>query len=164
MSGISAEKSLKLTIRLEQSQYCLGDPVIAIVTMTNIGNKTLLINARMALHKPGLPSPIRELAFNITAPDGKSYDPILYASPKLLEKKDFIEIKPGSAIEFEFHFASNFYIFPEVGIYRIVANYQNIIDPNNIDSTDKRIAWKGELNSNEILLTIVPCSTPSTMP
>lgn len=161
-SGV--EKLLKLTFQLHKSEYCLGDPVVATVSLTNSGYNTLLINSRMALHKPGLSSPMRELAFRVTSPNGKSYDPIIYASPKIFEKKDFIDLKPRESFEFDFHFASNFYSFPEVGVYKIVANYQNLIDPSYIDATDKRIAWKGELNSNEVLLTIMPCSTNKTVP
>lgn len=159
-----SEKSLELAVRLHKSEYCLGEPVVATVSLTNIGHDALLINSRMSLHKPGLPSPMRELVFYVTAPHGDSYDPILYASPKFFEKKDFINLEPNDVFEFNFHFASNSYKFPEVGVYKIMANYQNLVDPSYIDSNDDRIAWKGDLSSNEVLLTIVPCSTPSPVP
>jgi hypothetical protein len=159
-----AETLLTLDIRLHKSEYCLGEPVVATVSLTNIGHDLLLINSRMSLHKTGLPSPMRELVFYVTTPQGESYDPILYASPKYYEKKYFINLKPDDVFEFDFHFASNFYTFPEIGVYKIVANYQNLVDPNYIDSSDARIAWKGELNSNEVLLEIVPCTMPSVTP
>jgi hypothetical protein len=150
------ENSLELTISLDKSIYHLGEPVVADITLTNIGKGTLLINSRMSYHWPSMTSPIRELSFNVTTPAGSSYAPSVSIQPKFFSLKDFIYLEPNDSYELTFYFASNGYEFLQIGEYRIAANYQNFVDPNYINASDTRIAWKGELNSNEVLLTIVP--------
>lgn len=150
------ENSLKLAISLDQPTHHLGESVIAYISLTNVGEEALLINSRMSLHAPSMTSPIRELAFNVTTPAGDSYVPPKTFNPMYFDLKYFIYLKPNEVYKIAFHFASNHYEFLEIGEYKIFANYQNYVDPNYVDPADNRVAWKGELNSNEVLLTIVP--------
>jgi hypothetical protein len=110
----------------------------------------------MSLNLPYRPSPIREIAFKITTPSGKSYWPDVNISPRYFQSKDFIELGPDMSLDTTINLNTYSYKFVEVGTYSVIANYQNIIDPSVIDPKDTRIAWKGELNSNEVFLTIIP--------
>jgi hypothetical protein len=154
------EQILKLTLRLEQQELHVGEPVIATVTMVNIGKQSVVVNSRMSINLPPLPSPLRELAFKITLPTGESYYPDVVIDAGALYSTHFLELKPGESFEKIVHLNSYGYQFIKAGVYVIVANYQNTIDPkdaiNSKGNDDNRIAWKGELDSNAVELTILP--------
>jgi hypothetical protein len=152
----SQEQSLKLTLQFEKPTYHPGESVIAIITLENVGNETVLVNSRMSVNLPFESSPIREIAFDVTTPSGENYWPDVNISPSFFEIRYFIELRPGETFESTVYLSSYSYKFTESGVYKVVANYQNYVDPSYVDPEDDRVAWKGELNSNEILLTIVP--------
>ncbi len=149
-------QALELTLRFEQTTYYVSEPVVAVVTLRNIGKEAILINSRMAMDLPYRPSPIREIAFKVTTPSGENYWPSVKINNWFVQSSDFVALSPGDYMEKNYNLSASSYEFIEGGVYRVVANYQNNIDPSYIDPDDTRIAWKGELNSNEVFLTIIP--------
>ena len=162
-SNDAQKQALKLTLRFEQSTYHVGEPVVAIVRLENIGSETIIVNSLMRMGLPPDPSPVRDIAFDVITPTGEIYWPDINITPGPLYNTHFVELKSGESFEKIVHLDSYFYNFTEVGTYKIIANYQNILDPkdaildpNGVDTSDNRIAWKGELNSDEVQLTIIP--------
>lgn len=159
-NNIAHEQQLQLTLRLEQQVRHIGEPVVATITLANSGEETVVVNLRMSVNLPPISSPLREVAFKITLPTGESYYPDVVIDPGALYNTHFIELQPGEFFEKVIYLDSYGYEFTGPGTYVIVANYQNSLDPKDsiirIGSDDTRIAWKGELNSNEVLLTIIP--------
>lgn len=149
-------QTLELTLRFEQTNYHIGEPVVAIVTLKNIGTETIIINSRMAIDLPYRPSPMREIAFNVITPSGEDYWPSVKINNRFFQSGDFIALTSSDYVEVIYNLSNDSYEFIETGIYRVTANYQNTVDPSIVDPEDNRIAWKGELNSNEVFLTILP--------
>ena len=153
------EQPLQITLRFEKDSYHVGEIVIAKIKLTNVSDKLIIVNSRMSVNLPPILSPIREIAFDVTSPSGKTYWPDVVIDPGPLYSTHFIELDPGDYFEDVIHLNSYGYEFKEVGTYLVVANYQNNIDPqdaiilNGFD--DNRIAWKGELNSNQVQLIII---------
>ena len=154
------EQSLQLTLRFEKDSYHVGETVIAKIKLENIGSKPFIIISRLSVNLPPIPSPIREIAFNITTPTGETYLPDVIIDPGPLYNTYFIELKPGESYEDDIYLGSYSYEFTEIGTYLVVANYQNTLDPQDAivpqGAEDNRIAWKGELNSNQVQLIIIP--------
>lgn len=154
------EQPLKLTLRFEKTEYHVGDPVIATVKLENIGSVPIIINSRMLAGLPFMPPQTCEIVFDVLDPSGKSYWPSVNLDPGGLYNTDFVELKPGDSIEEEIHLDSYGYVFTKVGIYMVVAKYQNAIDPKDANSLkdveDNRIAWKGIINSAQLQLKIIP--------
>lgn len=154
------EQSLKLTLQLEQQVHHPGEPVVVTITLVNIGREAVVINSRMSVNLPPLSSPLRELAFKIALPSGKSFYPDVVIDPGALYNTHFIELQPGESFEQTVHLQSYGYEFTETGTYTIAANYQNTLDPKDAiiraGAEDNRIAWKGELESNTVQLIITP--------
>jgi hypothetical protein len=154
------EQSLQITLRFEKDSYHVGETVIAKIKLTNVDDKPIIVNSRMSVNLPPIPSPIREIAFDITTPTGETYWPDIVIDPGPLYNTHFIELKPGESFEDDIYLSSYFYEFTEVGTYLVVANYQNTLDPQDAIVSqgveDHRIAWKGELNSNQVQLIIIP--------
>ncbi len=155
-SGGFQKQTLRLILRLDQPVYHVSQPIIATVTLQNIGDKFVVINSRLSINLPSIGSPIREIAFDIIAPSGEYYSPDIIIDNRPLRKTDFVDIRPMGTIEHTYYLTSYGYKFTEVGVYKVTANYQNLVDPISIDSEDHRTAWKGELNSNTIVITVIP--------
>jgi len=154
--GLMQNEELQLSLRFGNDTYHVGEPIIAIVTLENIGNGDTIVNSRMAVNLPFESSPLREIAFTVTTPSGKDYWPAVQIDNVGIRSQLFVALKPGTTIEKKINLDSFRYEFTEVGTYKVIANYQNFVDPNYANPDDTRIAWKGELNSNEVLLTIIP--------
>ncbi len=149
------EQTMELVLRFEKSTYYVGEDIVTTITLKNTGKNPVLVNSRMSVNLPVLSSPIREITFRITMPNGEGYWSDAFIDPRQLRREDFIELKPKESYETTIHLSS-YFTLTELGVYKVIANYQNFIDPSFVDLDDTRVAWKGELNSNEVFLTIIP--------
>lgn len=153
--GLVQNEELQCSLRFEKNTYHVGEPIVAIVTLENIGNDGTIVNSRMAVNLPFESSPIREIAFTVITPSVDDYWPAIQIDNVGIRSQLFVVLKPGETIVKNIKLNSYRYKFTEVGTYKVIVNYQNFVDPSYANPDDTRIAWKGELNSNEVLLTII---------
>jgi hypothetical protein len=98
------------------------------------------------------------LDFVISDESGKRANEIYMIEVRLPETFDFVKINTGEAVEYtrDIH-DSRKPLNP--GKYTVQAIYQNRLDPDPGDYTDKvnvKSAWKGTLESNIVTITIKP--------
>lgn len=147
---------LSLTLSLDKAIYNRGESVLALATLSNITNKDLLINSRVAINFPTAPDLLRDIMFNIYKPSGNLSSFIARVNIRPATSNDFIILPAGEKFEIHYNLAK-YYNLNEIGNYSVTAIYNNIIDPEG-----NRIAWKGEVSSNEVLFTITSNTITST--
>jgi hypothetical protein len=140
---------LTLTLTAEKETYSTGEPLLVKVVLSNTGPDPVVVNARMSLNAPFTPSAFREISFELTDPDG---GPVVFEArinrgfPNV---EDFQALDPGEQIERAYRL-DTYHDLAGPGRYRARAVYQNERDPE-----DGRRAWKGELRSEEVALTVL---------
>jgi len=155
-NGTEIVHPLELVLSFDKRVYQRGEQVVASIVLRNIGGESLLINSYMAVNLPVMPSPVRGMAFVILDPSRDKYVPDIYIDSRPPKIEDFVVLAPGEMIERKFYPVSYGYDFSKLGMYTVIANYQNLIDPSALEPNDKRMAWKGEIDSNPAYFTTLP--------
>lgn len=145
---------LDLTLSFDKTAYQKNESIVATIVLKNIGDENLLVNTYLAVNFSHIPSPMRGIAFTIFDPKGNSYIPDGFINSLAPRVKDFIVLEPDQLVAINYDLLNYMYDFSISGAYRIIANYQNKIDPRTLDPNDNRTAWKGEVNSSEVIITI----------
>lgn len=143
---------LSLTLSLDSSVYHSGEPIMASLTIMNIGEEDLVVKKRMIVNHFFAPEPYRDIAFMIFTSSGEDAPYMLRPNTDPPSLEDFITLSPGGVIEGTFEL-QRFYLIDEMemGDYSVTAFYINQFDPG-----DGTIAWKGELESNQVDFTLEP--------
>jgi hypothetical protein len=142
---------LTLELVLDKDVYQRGEPISARLILTNIGEQRVVVNQRMISNFLQAPDQFRDVSFLIISPADQSVPWGVRKDVEFPKTTDFVTLSPGAEIEATYDLQSD-YIIPRVsGRYIVIAYYKNTSDPD-----DNRVAWKGELTSNLVVIIIEP--------
>jgi len=142
------DSELTFTISSDKQIYSLNEEIFITMSLRNNSDKPLIVNEFLLSDRT--PRPFGVVAFTIYGPTG---DLLIfhvfqdYLSPP---SKYFVPLSPNDSTSEKTTISSE-YNFDQIGIYTISAEYNN-----QIDSPDGREAWKGTLESNTIMIEVVP--------
>lgn len=141
---------LSLSLSLPKTSFGPGGAVELTATLANSGSTMLLVNGRLALNDPTAPAAFRELALQISGPDGAplSFDArVNLGAPR---DQHFRLLEPGQRLERSFDLRSYYALAP--GRYTVQAVYAN----RQEYARDGLRAWEGEIESHAITFEIGP--------
>ena len=142
------EGDLMLTLSFNADDYAADASIQAFVQLQNTGSESPLINQRMAMNSPAAPKELREVAFIVLGPTGTEVPLGARINLRPPTESDFTVLAPGAAVQRNYSLRE-FYSFDQPGQYTISAVYQNSSDPpSGVES------WKGDLQSNIVIITV----------
>lgn len=142
------EDDLALTLRFNADDYGADDPIQAMIELQSTGNDSRLVNQRMTLSSPAAPKEVREVVFTVIGPTGKEVPLGARINLRPPNETDFAALAPGASVQRGYSLRE-FYSFDQPGQYTISAVYQNSSDPPTGGE-----AWKGEVQSNVVIITL----------
>jgi len=148
----NVKDGLQLTLSLDKTSYRSDEIMLATIQLKNIfsdGRGILICKWFYDWYA---------LDFVISDESGKRVNEIYMIEVMLPETFDFVKINTREAVEYtkDIH-DSRTPLNP--GKYTVQAIYQNRLDPDSDDYTDRvnvKLAWKGKLESNIVTITIKP--------
>lgn len=147
-SGSQRTSDPTITLTLDKADYSSGEAIQATLFLRNATNESLLVNKRMAVNLPSAPDAVREVSFLISGPSGQELPLNARINVRLPTEDDFSILSPGQTVQ-QTRELQSLYSFEESGQYSIYAVYQNMEDPPSGAE-----AWKGEITSNLVILTV----------
>jgi hypothetical protein len=142
---------LYLNLSADKVSYASGENIEATLELSNEYEQSVLVNKRMVLNLQPVLGSLGEVYFKITDTQGKEADFAVRVNVRFPEEEDFIYLKPGEVISQTYLLNKWYNIPPTPGEYSVQAIYQNNEDPNGGEE-----AWKGEITSNIISISIEP--------
>jgi hypothetical protein len=146
-ANVSPDGVLGFGLSLDKAVYRQGESVVATISVTNLSAEAIWLNSRMILFNP---PPAGELDFNITLPSGKEAYPTARISSSPPVDEAYIELAPGEAFDVSYTLTQWYEPLDQPGEYKVTAIYYNKTDPSHA------VAWKGEMQSNEVSFTRQP--------
>lgn len=134
---------LDLTLQLNQQAYTPRDEIRAEVRLTNVSNRPVLANMRLALNSVDMPDVFREV--NLVIEDSTGHEPSWILRIRIDEPgdQDFMELAPRQSVQRSYPLR-RFFSFNRSGQYSMRAVYGNQSDPTT------GAAWKGTAESNTV--------------
>jgi hypothetical protein len=139
---------LVLTLSFDAAEYAADAPIQASVQLRNTGSERPIINQRMAMNSPAAPKELREIVFIVLDPSGTEVPLGARINLRPPGETDFSVLAPGAAVQRDYSLRE-FYSFDQPGQYTISAVYQNAGD-----APSGKEAWKGEVRSNIVIITV----------
>jgi hypothetical protein len=146
---ILQEPELGLSLGTDKGIYHAGEAIRAKITISNVGNKNILVKNSLGLNSLGSPVTAWDIVFIFESKTSKQPDWTVKVDLGPLRRDDFVVLSPGASIEGEC-VLQEFYTIEE-GEYLFFALYQNSVDPG-----DGKHAWRGVLSSNFVDFAIQP--------
>lgn len=146
--GEGGADGMSLILVADRASYAQGDPIEVTLTLRNDGEDSELANARMAANQPAAPDMVREVVFIVTDPSGQTLPVAARINVRPPQEADFQILVPGHTVARSYDLTTLF-AFDQSGDYSVRAIYQNSQDPPS-----GRSAWKGEIESHTIVVTV----------
>ena len=138
---------LGFEIEFGEQAYESGDSILATLSLTNSGQESALVNARMAPNAANAPDEMRDVVFKVRSPSGDELPLRVFINVRPPSDKDFIELAAGESVSTNIDL-TNLYSFAEPGNYTVQAIYTNVNNPST------GTAWKGQLASDVVTITV----------
>lgn len=120
----AGEQVASLTLKMDPAVVARGGDVTAQLVLRNGGSAPLWVNQRLLVNTEHAPAESREVAIEITGPDGKKLPFLEKIRAGAAEAKHWKELKPGADKEIKLELG-RYFDFSQPGTYRVTAVYQD---------------------------------------
>lgn len=151
MNTETYSSDLEFKIIAEKGVYKKGEPIKVVFSITNKKSYDLLLNTRMFLNSEDSLKTMREIYLRIISPSGKEIPFLSFIEVGYPTRDNFQLLISASSIRLKRPVdLTQYYHFEEIGVYEIVAIYENQFSEElNIN------AWKGKVVSTPVKIEIV---------
>lgn len=118
---------LKFEVLFDQPTYTGADPIRISFKLTNVSKEPIWVNTRFYLSSPKVSNRHREVALEVTGPDGKEL-PCKYEHETGLPRSDlFQRLDPGGEVVSDnSRYFKGYYDVQDAGTYTVTASYKNV--------------------------------------